>query len=107
MTYCDPAVLCLTVIHITYKNSKYGVFSCTLILWSLSNDPEEGFISVDNFFCLKENPNLRYTDPQLFVQEAVNLSTNDNTTMKDNNCFIPFNLKMPSVNTQKINGFKF
>lgn len=40
---------------------------------ALSNDPEEGFISIDNFFfffCLQENPNLRYTNPQLFAQEA-------------------------------------
>lgn len=51
------------------------------------------------FFCLRENLNLRYADPQLFAREAVDLSAKDNTTMKDNNCFIPFCLKMLSVNT--------
>lgn len=104
MTYHDPGVLCQIIIHTMYKNSKQGIFSCTLTLRCLSNDPEEGFISIDNFFffCLQENPNLRYTNPQLFAQEATNLSTNDNTSVKDNNCFISFELKMPSVNTPKM-----
>lgn len=54
------------------------------------------------FLVFKENPNLRSADPQLFAQEAINLSINDNTALKDNNCFIPFNLRMSFVNTQKM-----
>lgn len=69
------------------------------------SDPKERFISIDKWvwggFGFKENPNLRYADPQLFAQEAINLSTNDNITMKDNS-FIPLNVRMPSVNTQHI-----
>ena len=53
------------------------------------------------FFDFKENSNVRCADPQLFAQEAIHLSTNDNTTVKDPNRFIPSNLRMPSANSQE------
>lgn len=76
------------------KNSKQGFFSQNTLM---SNDPEEGFISAGkcvSWFCVcffKENAKFKYAGSQLFAQETINLSTNDNPTMKDDNCFIPIN----------------
>lgn len=52
------------------------------------------------FFLALKRTQIRFADPQLFAQETINLSTNVNTTKKDNDCFIPFSLRMPSVNMQ-------
>lgn len=69
--------------------------------WPWRGIPIYRYMALNIFLTLKRTPISGVLIHSLFAQEAINLSTNDNATVRDHNCFIPSNLRMPSANSHE------